>query len=225
MVQQHSSYGSILKQAIMDDNVEFIDNMVAPIDIELYNQAYDICNNCDLNALKQLINQGVDLSHPYFCQPECFILNPLTSTQHNFITITTFVNYLIKNCIDVNAIGLEAYHCMYSTQNRFTFHNQDIIVPTLLDIVEDDESINHFAKGCIIELLRSNGAKSGVELGYTREHGDRLNEFDFNTMKYNYEYMKTKKAELHFELFANLFSPNRIEEYLKTNDEIRNYLV
>lgn len=233
MVYPRPTYGAMLKDAIMDNNVEFLENMVAPIDKELYNEAHDACNECDLDRLKNLVKQGVDLSHPYFCQPECFILNPLHQIN-DYQETKTFLEYVVTNCIDVNCIAQESFHCMhaeqysYGSEDHVRNHSSFNSVPTLLDVIElDIESgeLNSFAGGFILELLRANGAKTGVELGYTHEQGNRLYQFQYEDNSYNYNYMKTKKEALHSDLIVNLYHPKRINKYLETNETVDGYLV
>lgn len=230
MIFPRPTYGAILKQAIMDNNIEFLENMVAPIDKELYQQAHDACDECDLDKLKDLINQGVDLSHPWFCQPECFILNPL-HYEYDYQTIKPFLEYVITNCIDVNAVAQESFHCMHA--DEYSYGSDEYVlnhpsfnsVPTLLDAVDLEENLNSFTLGFIKELLQANGAKSGAELGYTHDQGNRLYVFQYKDNNYNYQYMKTKKASLHSDLIANLYHPKRINKYLETNNDIDDYLV
>lgn len=232
MIYPRPTYGAALKQAIMDNNIEFLENMVAPFDQELYNKVYDACDECDINALQDLIKKGVDLSHPYFCQPECFILNPL----HNGVdyqTTKTFIEYLITNCIDVNCVAQESFYCMHA--DEYTYGSHDYVrnhssfnsVPTILDSIDlqiDSGDVDCFAGGFVSTLLRENGAQSGAELGYTHEQGRRLYEYRFENKAYNYTYMKTKKESLHEDLFANLFHPKRINKYLESNETIDDYL-
>lgn len=229
MICSRPTYGAALKQAIMDNNIEFLENMVAPIDKELYNKAHDACDECDLDKLKDLVKQGVDLSHPYFCQPECFILNPLHQ-MNDYQETKTFLDYVITNCIDVNCIAQESFYCMhveqysYGSNDHVRNHSSFNSVPTLLDAIDLEESFDSFTIGFVKELLRANGAKTGAELGYTHEQGNRLYEFKFDK-GYNYQYMKTKKETLHSDLIANLYHPKRINKYLETNETVDGYLV
>lgn len=232
MIYPRPTYGAILKQAIMDNNIEFLENMVASFDKELYEEAHEACNNCDLDYLKDLIDQGVDLSHPYFCQPECFILNPL-HFGYDYQETKTFLEYVITNCIDVNCIAQESFHCMHADQ--YSYGSNDYVqnhssfnsVPTLFDSIElqiISGELDSFVGGFVLQLLRTNGAKSGADLGYTHEQGNRLYAFQYKDNSYNYNYMKTKKEKLHFDLIANLYHPKRINKYLETNDTIDGYL-
>lgn len=229
MICPRPTYGATLKQAIMDNNIEFIENMIAPIDKDLYNKAHDACDECDLDKLKDLIKQGVDLSHPYFCQPECFILNPLHQMV-DYQETKTFLDYVITNCIDVNCIAQESFYCMHAEQYSYgsneyvRTHPSFNSVPTLLDVIDLDTHFDRFTIGFVKELLCANGAKSGAELGYTHEQGNRLYAFKFDK-GYDYQYMKTKKEVLHSDLIDNLYHPKRIHKYLETNDTVDEYLI
>lgn len=185
MIQSRYTYGAALKQAIMDNNDKFLENTVMSFNDKLYDAVYDACSNCDINALKDLIKIGADLSHPYFCQPECFILNPIVSGL-NHEKVKTFLEYIIINCIDVNAVAREAFYCMHS--NKYSYGNVNYVknhtsfksVPTLLDIIEIEiefGKLDTYYCKFILELLKSNGAKSGTELGYTHIQGKRLLEY------------------------------------------------
>ena len=82
----------------------------------------------------------------------------------------------------------------------------------MLDVVEIeiasgelDPSYGEF----LLKLLRNNGAKSGVGLGYTYKQGKRLCKYFYtknndNNIGYNYDYMKTSKEAIHLDLIATM---------------------
>lgn len=217
MIFPRPTYGSAFKQAIMDNDVWFLENMVVPFNENLYNPIHNACDNCDINALKELIRQGADMTHPYFCQPDCFILNPI-NIGPDYQTIKTFLEYIITSCIDVNAVAREVFYCMHASE--YTYRTKSYVrnhpsfksVPTLLDVVEIeiasgelDPSYGKF----LLKLLRDNGAKSGVELGYTYKQGKRLCEYfkykgNRNIIGYNYDYMKKSKEAIHLDLITTI---------------------
>lgn len=229
------TYGAMLKEAIMDNNVEIIENLIAPINHTNecdYGAAYGICNLGTVEGLKRLMNAGVDLSHPWFDQPECFIKNQLLD-RNGYKQTKEYLEYLISNCIDVNAICIETYYCMhndspYSNLTVVREHSSFNSVPTLIDSIELDmlygDDVAPFISEYVIELLRANGGKSGAELGYTHEQAERLLKYKFNK-NINYSYLKEKKALLHSDLIAYLYHPDRINKYLETNDDVENYLM
>ncbi len=236
MIQTRPTYGALLKQAIMNNDVDLIENIITPTDLytDLYDSVYDACNRCDLDALKDLIAQGIDLSHPYFCQPECFIINPF-ALGLGYTQIKPFLKYIISNCIDVNAIATESYYCMHDPNNGFgdnalvANHPCFNSAPTLLDEIDINVALGSsfgslFEAQYLQQLLRKYGAKSGAELGYTREQGDRLINFSFKDRGYNYAHMKARKESLHAELLAEMYSPKRIGKYLEANEDVYEYL-
>lgn len=228
-MSKFTTYGTILYDAILSNNTEYLNIMVNTIDKELYESAYDICNNCDLNGLKELIKKGVDLSHPYFNQPDCFILNAVTADA-DYYTIKKFLKYLITNCMNINCIPIEAFYCMHNTdyglEENVRNHPAYQYVPTLLDLIDihvNTGERDSFGDSYLVYLLKKHGAKSGVELQYTYEQGDRLINFE-SYDGYNYEYMLNSRKKLHEELFANLYHPDRVIKYKKINNDVSTYL-
>lgn len=221
MNQKHIKYSEYIKEKIMNNDEEIQYFKIANIDKNLYNTVFKYIYNCDKNGILNLIKKGVDLSHIYYIQPECFILNAWANSVYTIDEKKEFINFIIKY-IDINAVPLEKYKT-----NSF---NINIPVPTLLDsVIESGHyylSLTDIELNIIIEILRENGAKLGSEIEYDHNKINKLSNFILDDKNFGYDYntIKTYKYELHFELIAYLFHPTKIQKYLENNDNIEDYL-
>lgn len=216
MTYNRQSTGSYLKEIIMYNEKEI---NIPMYNKDLYSQAHIAADFGNLNVIKKLIQDGLDLSHPYIDQPECLLVNVLY-LNNNWKHIKIYLDYIIDHCIDVNAICTEFHYCLHKYNNIYikykkiesSSYNYAI---TLLDYME----IMKFEYGTkikyiryIIKMLKKNGAKSGKELGYTKTHANRLLKYKY--INYDYKLIKESNKELHLQLDAYMFKPKYIEKYI-----------
>lgn len=184
------TYGTLLKQAIMEGDNELIDILHYPIDRDLYSQAETFGARGDINSMKKLIMEGVDYSHPYFDQPECIVINSLFDGMGGFDEVTEYLNFIF-DIIDINCIGYEHFACTGTPA-------------TLIDMIDFAlVEISQFAGTWAIKQLIKKGAKTAKALGITEDQILRLGDFDY-ARGYNYEKIKERKAALHDELLDSI---------------------
>lgn len=203
-------YGSLLKEAIMNNDGDLIENLFVPIDHDLVEQAHDACIAGDIGYLKALIAKGLDLSHPLINQPECLILNLFAGDNTDYQSVTEIFTFLVNECIDLDAISLE----------------YEVGALTILDIIsnahEESGLINEFTSGYLSTILRQKGAKRINELGLTVEQVSNLFSFDIYR-GYNYELMKDTKSLIHQELIGKFWHPSRLSKMLENKVDIEMY--
>jgi hypothetical protein len=210
------TYGAYLKDQIMMGNDLFINNMIARVERDSYDGVWDACQTCDLDSLKRA-SKLVDLSHPFLDQPEAFLNNATMCHGVGYKARKAFLKYLISK-MDINAVGTEAYYCAHISGpmcSEYKNHPSFNSLPTLLDQV-DMEAYGEYAE-YLQHYLCKLGAKTGPELGYTHEQGERLMNVDYNK-GYNYQWMRQTRGELNREVIDAVYHPDRVAYLIRNHD-------